>query len=82
MAASLAPLSANHVGADIEAFLYVLRVSDHIHVEDACFMEAVDDVAGRDADGGDEEFGPRVDYNGYEVVEFTFCVIVARGRER
>lgn len=51
-------------------------VADHVHVEDAGFVEALDDVFGRDADGGDEEFGAGVDDDGDEVVEFALCVVV------
>ena len=40
-------------------------------------MQALDDVDWGDADGGDEEFGARVDDYGDEFVEFPLCVIVA-----
>ena len=40
-------------------------------------MKALDDSFGGDADGGDEEFGARVNYYGYELVEFAFCVVIA-----
>jgi len=52
-------------------------VPDHIHVEDTGFVEALDDVLGGDADGGDEETGAGVDDDGYELVEFAFGVVVA-----
>jgi hypothetical protein len=39
-------------------------VADHVHVEDAGAVETVDDVLGRDADGGDEELGAGVDDDG------------------
>ena len=61
VSASLAALRADDVGADVEAFLHVLGVSDHVHVEDSGFVEALDDVDWGDADGGDEEFGAGVD---------------------
>ncbi len=77
MAAALAALGADHVDADVEAFLHVLGVPDHVHVEDAGFVEAVDDVEGGHADGGDEEFGAGIDDDGDEVVEFAFGVVVA-----
>lgn len=41
-------------------------------------MQALDDVDWGHADGGDEEFGTRVDDYGDEFVEFTFCIVVAR----
>lgn len=77
MATAFAALGADHVGADVEAFLNVLGVPDHVHVEDAGFVEALDDGFGGDADGGDEEAGAGVDDDGYEIVEFAFGVVVA-----
>ena len=77
VSASLAALGADHVDADVEAFLHVLRVPDHVHVEDSGFVQALDHVDWRHADGGDEEFGARVDYDRDEFVEFSFCVVVA-----
>lgn len=79
VAASFAALGANHVCADVEAFLHVFGVANHVHVKDACFVQALDDVDWGDADGGDEEFSAGVDDDGDEVVEFAFCVIVAEG---
>ena len=61
MATSFTALSADYVSANIEAFLYVLWMSDHVHVEDARGMETFDDGGGGDADGRDEEFGAGVD---------------------
>ena len=77
VSASLAALGADHIDAHIEAFLHVLRVPDHIHVEDAGFVQALDDVDWGHADGGDEELGARVDDYGDEFVEFPLCVVVA-----
>ena len=64
MAASLAALGTDHVDAYVEAFLHVLWVADHVHVENAGFVEALDDVDWGNADGGDEEFCTRVDDDG------------------
>ena len=80
VAAALAALGADHVRADVEAFLYVFRVPDHVHVEDASFVEALNDVSGGDADGTDEELGARVDDDGHEFVELAFGVVVAGER--
>lgn len=65
MSASLAALGADHVDAHIETFRHVLGVSDHVHVEDTGFVDALDDVEGGHADGGDEEFGAGVDDDRY-----------------
>ena len=65
MAAAFAALGADHVDADVEAFLDVFGVPDHVHVEDAGFVEALYDVLWGHSDGGDEEFGAGVDDDGY-----------------
>ena len=52
-------------------------MADHIHVEDAGFVETLDDVLGGYADGGDEELGAGVDDDGDEFVEFAFGVVIA-----
>lgn len=62
MSASFAALGADHVDAYVEAFLDVLWMSDHVHVEDTGFVEALDDVEWGHADGGDEKFGTGFDY--------------------
>ena len=77
MTSPFTALSANHVDANIQALLHMLRMSDHIHVEDACFMEALDNVHWRHADSGDEKFGTGVDNDGDEVIQFALCIIVA-----
>jgi len=58
---SFATLCANDVRTDIDAFLNVLGVADHVHVEDAVLVELVNDGFGWDPDSGDEEFGARID---------------------
>ena len=65
VATTFAPLSTDNVGAHIEALLHMLGMTDHVHVQDACFMQPVDDMAWRNADGRDEEFGAGVNYDGH-----------------
>ena len=77
VAAAFASLCADHVGAEGEALGDVLGVADHVHVEDAGLVEAVDGGLGRDADGGDEEAGAGVDDDGHELVELALGVVVA-----
>jgi hypothetical protein len=55
VATSLASLSADDIDAEVEAFLNVLGVADHVHVEDAIGVELVDNSLRRHADGGNEE---------------------------
>jgi hypothetical protein len=76
---ALASLGADDIDAEIQALLDVLGVSNHVHVENARFVESVDDVLGGNANGGDEELGPAVDDDADELVELAFCVIVAGG---
>jgi hypothetical protein len=75
--ASLTALGADDVDAEVEALLDVLWVPDHVHVEDAGLVEAVDDGLGWDADGGDEELGPGLDHDVDELVELALGVVVA-----
>jgi hypothetical protein len=74
--ASLTTLGADNVCADVDALLHVFRVPDHVHVEDAGFVELVDDFFGWDANGGDKEFGARFDDDVDEFGKFAFGVVV------
>jgi len=76
VSSSLTTLCANDVDAEIEALLDVLGVANHVHVKDAGFVETVDDMLGRDTDGGDEELGAAVDDDANELVEFALSIIV------
>ena len=73
---SLTALSANHIGANVEAFLDMLRVTDHVHVKDASFVEALHDGRWRDANGTDKKLGPGFNNYGHEFVEFALCVVI------
>lgn len=79
MATALAALGTDHIDTHVKAFAYVLGVPDHIHVEDAGLVEALDNMYWGNADGGDEELGTGVDNYGDEIIEFAFSVIVAAG---
>ena len=78
MSTPFAALSADNVGADIKALLHMFGMSDHIHIEDTRFVKALDDIFGGNADGRDKELGARVDDDGYQLVQLTFGIIVAR----
>lgn len=80
VASSFTTLGADHVDAEVEALLDVLGVADHVHVEDAGFVELVDDLLGGHADGGDEEAGAGVDDDVGELAELALGVVVAVGR--
>jgi hypothetical protein len=51
VSSSLTTLCANDIDAEIEAFLDVLGVADHVHVKDAGLVETVDDMLGWDTNG-------------------------------
>lgn len=75
VAAALPGLRADEVDADFERLLYVLRVADHVHDEDAGFVELVDGPLGRYADCRDEEGGALFDDDLNEVRELTIGVV-------
>ena len=54
MTAPFAALSTDHVNAYFKALVDVLGVADHVHVEYAGFVEALDNVDWRNADGRDK----------------------------
>ena len=54
----------------------MLRGADHVHDEDAGFVEALDYMGWGDADGGDEDLCAGVDGYGDEVVELAVGVVV------
>jgi hypothetical protein len=75
---ALTTLGANNVGAEFEALLDVLGVSDHVHVENAGLMELLDDVLWWDTDGTDKEFCSALDDDINKLVELSFGVVVAK----
>ena len=82
MTTAFAALRANQVGANVEALLHMLRVSDHVHVEDAGLVEPLDNGLGRDTDGGNEEFGTAVDDDADQLVQFALGIVVAGTLQR
>lgn len=80
VAAALATLGADDVDANVNALLGVLDVADHVHVQDAGLVQAVDDVLGGDTDGRDEELGTGLDDDVDELVELALGVVVAAQR--
>ena len=78
---TLATLGADKVDAELEALLDVLGVADHVHVEDAGAVEALDNVLGGHTDGGDEEAGAGVDDDVDQLIELTLGVVVAVRRD-
>lgn len=81
MAATFAALRTDHIRTDVKALLDVLGVADHVHIENACLVESVDDWFRGHTDGGDEEFGAGVDDNVNELVKFALGVVVTVPRK-
>lgn len=81
VATTLATLGADDVDTNVNALLGMLDVANHVHVEDAGLVQAVDDVLGGDTDGGDEELGAGLDDDVDELVELALGVVVAAQRE-
>lgn len=77
VATSFTSLCADHVGAEFEALLDVLGVSDHVHVKNAVLVEFLDDVLWWDTDGRDEKTGAGFDGDVDELVELALGVVVA-----
>jgi hypothetical protein len=75
VAAALAALRANDVGAGGERLLDVLGRADHVHVGDAGGVQLVDRPARRHADGRDEELGARLNDNVNQLGQFAFGVV-------
>lgn len=53
----------------------MLRVADEVHIEYAIRVQLVDDVPGRNANGGDEQLGATGDDDVDELVEFALGVV-------
>ena len=77
MTTTFTSLCADDVYAAFKALRDVLWMANHVHVEDAVFVQLVDNILGRDTDSGDEEFGAGTDDDIDEFVEFALGVIVA-----
>ena len=73
----LTALGTKKINAHIHAFLDVLRVSNHIHIEKPVFMQLVDNRLGRDANGSNEKLSARFNDDIDKLVEFTFGVVMA-----
>ena len=76
MATSFTSLWTNQVHTNVESFQNMLGVADHVHDQDAGGVQALDDVAGRHADGADEQLGAALDGDGYELVQLAVRVVV------
>nr|POE63738.1 hypothetical protein CFP56_04641 [Quercus suber] len=76
VAAAFAALGAHDIHARLQRLVRVLRVSDHVHDEDARGMQALDDMRGWDADSADEERRFLLDRNADQLVELAVGVVV------
>jgi hypothetical protein len=74
---TLTTLCANNINAKVEALLHMFWVANHVHVEDAILVEAVNDGFGWNTDGGNKELGTAVDDDINKLVKLALCVVVA-----
>jgi hypothetical protein len=74
---ALTALGTDNVNADIEAFPDVLRVANHVHVENAIRVQSFNNSFRWNANGGDEEGSLGANYYINELVELAFGIIVA-----
>ena len=77
VATALAALGADHVGANLDAFLHMLGVTDHVHVQDSGLVQTLHDTLRGHTHSRDEELGSAVDDDGDEFVELALGVVVA-----
>lgn len=77
VAAAFAALSANDIGASIKGLRDVLGVANHVHVENASFVEFLDHGLGSNTDGADEQLGTALDDDVDEFVELALGVVIA-----
>jgi hypothetical protein len=57
MATSFSSLSAQNIHIEIQALLDMLRMPDHVHVQDSAGMETLYRLSRRNPDRGDEDAG-------------------------
>lgn len=74
---TFAALCANNICTGIEGLLNMLRVANHVHVEDASSVQLLNNRLRRNSDGGNEEFCAALDNNIDKFIEFALCVVVA-----
>jgi hypothetical protein len=77
VATTFTSLSADDINTELEAFLDVLWVTDHVHVENTVCVDLVNDSLWWDTDSRDEELGARFNDDVNELAKLTLCVVVA-----
>lgn len=70
-------LSANDIGTGIKGLVDMLGVTNHVHVENAGFVELLDNGLGGDTDGADEKLSTALDNNVDEFIKLSLGVVVA-----
>jgi hypothetical protein len=77
VATTFTSLSADDINTELEAFLDVLWVTDHVHVENTVCVDLVNDSLWWDTDSRDEELGARFNDDVNKLAKLTLCVVVA-----
>jgi len=77
MTTTFTSLCADDVYVAFKAFCDVLWMANHVHVEDAVFVQFIDNMLRWYTDSRDKEFGTRIDDDIDEFIELALGVIVA-----
>ena len=81
VASSLASLGADEIDTNFEGLFHMLGMANHVHNNDAGFVELIDCPLGRNADGGDKEGCFLLDDDFDEFRELTIGIIcLLRGK--
>ena len=80
MTTALTTLGADDVHTNVQAFLNVLGVANHVHAEDTSAVELLNDSLGGNTNSRDEELGAALDNDIDELVELALSIVIASWR--
>lgn len=75
MSTCFSTLRTDDVCTSLTRLCHMLGMSDHIHIKDAMFVEFVDDVLRRNADGRHEQLGTSRNDDINQLVQCSFGII-------
>lgn len=75
MSSGFSTLCANEISSGLASLVGMFRVANHVHVQDTIFMELLDDMLRRDANGRDKDFGLFGNDDVHELIERAFGVV-------
>lgn len=74
---TFASLCANDVCTSIKRLLDMLRVANHVHVENTSGVQLLDDWLGRDSDSANEELCAALNDNVNKFIKLSLGVVIA-----